>query len=141
MNDVELLCHNADLDIWQVKVTYPNGETCTSDHIPFLQAEEMFYSETAYAEMYSKPKPVKPVIATRKRKGRAEKRIPCAVDALRNTITLEETTDLIPVKGCLLFRFDGVLGEITGTYHGTEMYVAWNDGTNRVYTAKFGAII
>lgn len=77
----------------------------------------------------------------KKRKGRANKRIPCTVDALRNTITLEETTDLLPVKGCLLFRSDSVLGEITGTYHGTEMHVAWDNGTNRVYSVKFGAII
>jgi hypothetical protein len=142
MTDVKMVNTSHSLDLWQVIVTYPNGETAKSDSVTYGKAMELYFDEVQYSQMYVKtPKTVKPVMPKRKRKGRAEKRIPCCVDALRNTITLEETSNLIPVKGCLLFRFDGMLGEITGTYHGTEMYVAWNDGTNRVYSVKYGAII
>ena len=75
------------------------------------------------------------------RASRLSKRIPCMVDALRHTIILEETTDILPVKGALLFRFDGVTGTITDTLFGTDMYVAWDNGTNRVYSVKYGPII
>lgn len=68
-------------------------------------------------------------------------RLPCAVDALRHTIVLEESSTLLPLKGTLLFRFDGMTGEITGTEYGTEMHVAWDNGTNRVYSVSYGAII
>jgi hypothetical protein len=68
-------------------------------------------------------------------------RLPCAVDALRHTIVLEESSTLLPLKGTLLFRFDGITGEIVGVEHGTEMHVAWDNGTNRVYSVRYGAII
>lgn len=68
-------------------------------------------------------------------------RLPCAVDALRHTIVLEESSTLLPLKGTLLFRFDGVTGKIVGIEHGTEMHVSWDDGTNRAYSVQYGAII
>jgi hypothetical protein len=53
---------------------------------------------------------------------------------------LEETTEILPVKGALLIRFDGITGIITDTLFGTDMYVAWDNGNNRVYSVKYGAI-
>lgn len=67
--------------------------------------------------------------------------LPCAVDALRHTIVLEESSSLLPLKGTLLFRFDGVQGEIVAIEHGIHMHVAWDNGTNRVYSVQYGAII
>ena len=69
------------------------------------------------------------------------KRLPCAVDALRHTIVLEESSSLLPLKGALLIRFDGMTGEITDTLFGSEMHVAWDNGTKRAYSVKYGAII
>jgi hypothetical protein len=75
------------------------------------------------------------------RASRLAKRLPCAVDALRHTITLEESSPLLPLKGTLLIRFDGLTGEITDTAFGSEMHVAWDNGTKRVYSVQYGAVI
>jgi hypothetical protein len=75
------------------------------------------------------------------RASRLQKRLPCSVRALTHTITLEETSTLIPVKGCLLIRVDGMLGEVTDVLFGTEIHVAWDNGTKRVYSATYGAVI
>jgi hypothetical protein len=40
-----------------------------------------------------------------------------------------------------LIRVDGMLGEVTDVLFGTEIHVAWDNGTKRVYSATYGAVI
>lgn len=75
------------------------------------------------------------------RASRLAKRLPCSVDALRNTITFEETSTLLPLKGTLLISVSSMTGEITDTLFGSEMHVAWDNGTKRVYSVQYGAVI